>query len=207
MRSIQKQMKVQQEIYLREFDALTRVLQYFGRLKPDSSQHWSLTGLGEMTSHIRAQNDLLISLALENLEIEPLTPVDLAVILSTLVYEPRRYMKHDLTPCSRTAKKVFKDLLYVADDLRYIQEVENIHLPITIEFDFAPLVALWANGCRWSNLFKFTEMTDGDVVRSMRQLIDLLRQLETVPFMPPEFHAKIREAIPLIDRDLIKLIY
>lgn len=207
IRSIQKQMKVQQEIYLREFDALTRVLQYFGRLKPNNSQHWELTPLGEMTSHIRAQNDLLISLALENLEVETLTPVDLVVILSTLVYEPRRFMKHDLAPCSRTAKKVFKDLLYIADDLRYIQEIENIRLPITIEFDFAPIVALWANGSRWSSLFKFTEMTDGDVVRSMRQLIDLLRQLETVPFMPPEFHAKVREAIPLVDRDLIKLIY
>jgi superfamily II RNA helicase len=207
IRSLQKQMKVQQEIYLREFDALTRVLQYFGRLKPNSSQHWSLTPLGDMTSHIRAQNDLLISLVLENLEIDLLTPVDLAVILSTLVYEPRRFMKHDLAPCSRIAKKIFKDMLYIADDLRYIQEVENIHLPITVEFDFAPLVARWAGGSRWSNLFKFTEMTDGDVVRSMRQLIDLLRQMETVPFMPPEFHAKVREAIPLIDRDLIKLIY
>lgn len=207
IRSIQKQMKIQQEIYLREFDALTRVLQYFGRIKPNHHQQWQLTPLGEMTSHIRAQNDLLISLVLENLDVDSLTPVDLAVILSTLVYEPRRFMKYDLAPCSRTAKKIFKELLYIADDLRYVQEVENIRLPITIEFDFAPIVALWANGCRWSSLFKFTEMSDGDVVRSMRQLIDLLRQLETIPCMPPAFHAKVREAIPLIDRDLIQLIY
>lgn len=206
LRGMTKQVKRQQEIYLKEFDSLTRVLQYFGRLKPDG-RHWTMTPLGEMTAHIRAQNDLLISLVIEGLPHEELAPVEIAAILSTLVFEPRRLMEHDLSLCSKRVRNFFKDVLYIADDLRYVQEEENIRLPISVEFDFAPLVTLWGNGARWSTLFKFTEMTDGDVVRSMRQLIDLLRQMETLPGAPEEFQLKMREAVHLLDRDLIKLVY
>jgi len=205
IRGFSKQVKRQQEIYLKEFDALTRVLQYFGRLKPDG-KHWRLTALGEMTGHIRAQNDLLISLVIESLDYHDLTPVELAAIFSTLIFEPRRYMEHDLSACSKKVRSFFKDILQIADDLRFVQEEENIHLPITVEFDFAPLVVLWGNGARWSTLFKFTNMTDGDVVRSMRQLIDLLRQLEMLPSAPEDFRKKMHDVLPLLDRDLIKLV-
>lgn len=205
IRTLDKQIKRQQEIYLKEFDALTRVLQYFGRLKPEG-RHWHLTPLGEMTSHIRAQNDLLISLVLESIDFNSFTAVELAAIFSTLVFEPRRFMQHDLSPCSKKVRQFFKDILYIADDLRFVQEEENIKLGITVEFDFAPLVVLWGNGAKWSTLFKFTEMTDGDVVRAMRQLIDLLRQMEMLPTLPEEFKSKVREALPLLDRDLIQLV-
>lgn len=205
IKGLTKQIKRQQEIYLKEFDALTRVLQYFGRLKPDRYK-WHLTPLGENTSHIRAQNDLLISLVIESIDYSAFAPVEIAAIFSTLVFEPRRYMQHDLSPCSKKVRQFFKDILYIADDLRYVQEEENIKLPITVEFDFAPLVMLWGQGARWSSLFRFTEMTDGDVVRSMRQLIDLLRQIESLPGAPEELKKKVHEALPMLDRDLIKLV-
>lgn len=205
LRGLKKQVKRQQEIYLKEFDALTRVLQYFGRLKPDG-RHWHLTPLGEMTSHLRAQNDLLISLVLESMDVRDFSPVEIAAILSTMVFEPRRPMEHDLSLVSRKARRFFKEVLYIADDLRYVQEEENIRLSITVEFDFAPLVFLWGTGAKWSTLFEHTEMTDGDMVRSMRQLIDLLRQVEVIPTLPQEFKQKVHEAIPLLDRELIKLV-
>lgn len=205
IKGLSKQLKRQQEIYLKEFDALTRVLQYFGRLKPDR-QHWQITPLGELTGHIRAQNDLLISLVIESIDYNAFSPVEIAAIFSTLVFEPRRHMQHDLSPCSKKVRQFFKEMLYIADDLRYVQEEENIRLPITVEFDFAPLVILWGQGARWSNLFKFTEMTDGDVVRAMRQLIDLLRQIAMLPHAPDELKKKVYEALPLLDRDLIQLV-
>lgn len=205
IKGLTKQLKRQQEIYLKEFDALTRVLQYFGRLKPDRNR-WIITSRGEMTGHIRAQNDLLISLVIESLDYNDFTPIEIAAILSTMVFEPRRYMQHDLSACSKKVRQFFKDILYIADDLRYVQEEENIRLPITVEFDFAPLVVLWGNGAKWSTLFKFTEMTDGDVVRAMRQLIDLLRQIEMLPGAPEELRKKVHEALPLLDRDLIQLV-
>jgi len=205
LRGMSKQVKRQQEIYLKEFDALTRVLQYFGRLKPDG-RHWYLTPLGEMTSHIRAQNDLLISLVIEAMPYQELQPIDIAAILSTLVFEPRRIMDHDLSQCSKGVRTFFKEILYIADDLRYVQEEENVRLPISVEFDFAPLVVLWGNGARWSTLFKFTEMTDGDIVRPMRQLIDLLRQIEMLPGIDPILKEKVHAALPLLDRDLIRLV-
>ncbi|MGV3524402.1 MAG: DEAD/DEAH box helicase [Candidatus Sericytochromatia bacterium] len=205
IRVLSKQLKRQQEIYLKEFDALTRVLQYFGRIKPDNA-HWRITPMGEATGHIRAQNDLLISLVIESLDYTAFSPVEIAAIFSTLVFEPRRQMQHDLSACPRKVRNFFRDILAIADDLRFVQEEENIHMPITVEFDFAPLVMLWGTGAKWATLFKFTEMTDGDVVRSMRQLIDLLRQLETQPHIPDDLRKKVREALPLIDRDLIRLV-
>ena len=40
----------------------------------------------------------------------------------------------------------------------------------------------------------------------MRQLIDLLRQIESLPGAPEELKKKVHEALPLLDRDLIKLV-
>ena len=75
-----------------------------------------------------------------------------------------------------------------------------------MEFGFAPLVMLWGGGARWLTLFKFTDMSDGDIVRCMRQLIDLVRQVAMLPTLPEDFRKKVGEALPLLDRDLIQLV-
>ncbi len=205
IRGLSKQMKRQRELYLKEFDALTRVLQYFGRLKPDG-RHWTLTPLGEMTSHIRAQNDLLISLVLESVDYEAFSPVELAAIFSCLVYEPRRNAQPDMSPCSKKLTQFFREMLFIADDLRFVQDAEKVRLETSVEVGFAPIVMLWGKGAKWLTLFNYTEMSDGDIVRCMRQLIDLLRQITLLPTLPEDFKKKVGEALPLIDRDLIQLV-
>jgi superfamily II RNA helicase len=205
IRGLSKQMKTHRELYLKEFDALTRVLQYFGRIKPDGKR-WNLTPLGEMTAHIRAQNDLLISLVLESVDYEQFSPIEIAAILSCLVYEPRRNAEPDMSPCSKNLRQFFREMLFIADDVRFVQNAEKVNLELSVEFGFAPLVMLWGGGARWLTLFKFTDMSDGDIVRCMRQLIDLVRQVAMLPTLPEDFRRKVGEALPLLDRDLIQLV-
>lgn len=205
IRRIKREITNQKEVYLQEFFALVRVLETFGHVERNKELP-KLTQLGLLTSHIRANNDLLISLILQTVDFTNVSPVDLAVLLSTCIFEPRRRMSIDLSPCSKQVKRLFDICYELADELQYIQNNEGVHLSVSVELDFAPIVALWGNGCRWSTLFKFTEMADGDIVRSMRQLIDLLHQLSNAPLLVDMIKDKVRLAIEALDRDLIKIV-
>lgn len=205
IRSIQKQINKRRDVYLDDFDALARVLQFFKRIHL-KDKRLTLTEWGHITSAIRAQNDLLISRVLEQVDFAALNPVDTAALLSTLIFEPRRNLDHDFAPCSKTLKKMFRYVLHVADELRYVQEEENIPLTVSVEFDFAPIICLWGNGCQWSNLFKYTNMSDGDVVRSMRQLIDLITQLMMCNQLAPDLLNKLKIARQALDRDLVQVV-
>jgi ATP-dependent RNA helicase HelY len=68
---------------------------------------------------------------------------------------------------------------------------------------FASDVNAWANGRGLSDIID-PEMTPGDFVRTMRQLIDLLRQVEQTP-VSAEVRESAGEAVRLLNRGVVAL--
>lgn len=60
----------------------------------------------------------------------------------------------------------------------------------------------WYNGCEFIDLLDYTNMPEGDVVRYIRQILDLLQQIEHAT-LDEELRAKIREIEDKLDRDVI----
>ena len=68
------------------------------------------------------------------------------------------------------------------------------------DFGFCWASHKWASGHSLTSILKGSELTVGDFVRSMKQIIDLLRQLRAAA---PDLQVVIDQALGKIDRGVI----
>ena len=156
-----------------QFDRVLDLLERWGHLRG-----WALTARGELLASTYHESDLLVSEALVQGLFDDLDPAALAALASCLTYEHRS--PDDPPPPwfpSTELRGRFDDLVRVADRLRH-DEVDA-RLPTTRVPDagFVPLAFGWAGGEDLADVLEEEELSGGDFVRNVRQLLDLLRQL------------------------------
>ena len=195
----------QKEVYVDIFYRLVKVLKYFDNIIEENNLYL-LTPTGQLTAHIRAEKDLLISLALSNNDVVNLTSIELAALLSSLIYEARRERKSVTVIHSKSLKRALARVINIKNKLEGIQEKYRIDMELSIERESIPLVLKWGSGCSWAELKRNTPLDDGDIVRAFRQLIDLLHQLERVSTLPDTLQEKIKDAIKRLDRDILQIV-
>jgi ATP-dependent RNA helicase HelY len=156
----------------RRFELVLEVLEELGYVSG-----WALSDRGEALRRVYNEADLLVVEALERGLFGSLEPAELTAILSTLVYEPRgpdTEVVGDLpTGASRAA---WGHLLRLWRDLRTREEARGLELTREPNAGLAHRAFLWASGAPLDDVLG-EEDAPGDFVRSMKQLMDLLRQL------------------------------
>jgi ATP-dependent RNA helicase HelY len=142
---------------------------------------WSLTAAGEQLARLYHECDLLIAESLRTGLLDELDPAAIAGLASSFTYEARGAGR-GLTPWfpSARVRRRWADLEQLADDLN--QAEEEASLPVTRPPDagFFPLAYAWAAGDDLGDVIADEDMSGGDFVRNVKQLIDLLRQLGDV---------------------------
>ncbi|CAB4755381.1 unannotated protein [freshwater metagenome] len=138
---------------------------------------WKLNEKGEMLAGIFHESDLLIVEVMNRGLLDNLSVNDLVAVLSTLVYEPRG---GDTGGAPRwpneQVRQRFKKIERVSEQVQSIQHERGMHQHRAPNGGLAFETAAWANGRPLSKILD-VDLTPGDFVRSMRQLIDLLRQI------------------------------
>lgn len=197
--ALERQIEDQQERYLEEFKRFMKVLDHFEHLKNDKP-----TLKGELNAHLRTTNGLMMSQLIESDCLEGLSAVETAAVISTLLYEPRRTNTGvDFKFVPKKVRHAVDKVYRLAKDVEFVQDQNGVLVPINVEMAFVPLVIQWGQGAAWQQLAYSSRMDDGDIVRSMRQLIDLLHQIRLAPGVQDELRMKIELAIAALDRDLI----
>ena len=180
-------------VIARRFDLIKIVLDKFGYIKDDQ-----ITDSGKLLAKIYGETDLLIAQLIRNGSLNQLTSTELVSALSTLVYEARR----ETTPkIPRGGVEDF--LLELTKAWSEINEEETaLGLEPIRDPDpgFCMAAYRWASGHSLSAIFKGTELTVGDFVRSMKQIIDLLRQ---IAIASPNLAPVAAKALAQIDRGVI----
>lgn len=194
----ERQIARQQELYLEEFVNFTHVLTQFGHLANGKP-----TEAGELNAHIRATNGLLIAETIRRGVLDGLQPVELAAIISTLIFEPRRQLAVSLDGVPKAVRLAVERVFGIATEIGYAQERYGIRVPVNVEIALVPTILAWGNGADWPKVARAVELDDGDLVRAFRQLIDLLHQLRAAPGQPATFTGRITDAIRQLDRDVI----
>jgi superfamily II RNA helicase len=132
-----------------------------------------------------------------------LEPVEICAILSTLTYEKRR----DET--SRIRDRAFKKLVK-----NYISKVEKI-LKIEKKIigeevtklpdpGFVDAIIFWASGAEFEEMVnRFTRFAEGDIIRQIRQVIDLIRQFKRALRDDSSTREKLDRCLELINRDVV----
>jgi ATP-dependent RNA helicase HelY len=179
MRRLRKDIdKMQQQTHNRAGSVSARFMDVVDLLtEMDYINEWSLTEKGEVLSGIFHESDLLVVETMNKGIFDNLSVPDLVGVASTLIFEPRG---GDSGPATRwpsdLVRQRFKRIEKLSQRLNEAQRSRGLHMHRPPHGGLASECAAWASGKPLSKILD-PELTPGDFVRSIRQLIDLLRQI------------------------------
>ena len=180
-------------VIARRFDLIKVMLEKFGYLNNDI-----ITSNGKLLSKIYGETDILIAEMIRREAFGQLSAAELVSIVSVFVHESRKESPPKL-PRGAT-EEVLADLVKVwieINDLETELGLEPIREP---DAGFCWASYRWASGHSLSSILKGSDLTVGDFVRSMKQIIDLLRQISIAS---PHLSPIVKDALTRIDRGVI----
>ncbi len=166
-------------------------------------ENWTLTEFGEMLLGTFHELDLAIVESSRAGHLDGHDPATLAGIVATFVFEPRRN--------TETAQPWFPDarseaaVRGVARCVAEVQRLESAYgLPESRDVDPGLFAAThgWAAGGGLGDILDTEELSGGDFVRSMKQVIDVLSQLAVI-CLDVETRRTARRAIELVQRGIV----
>ena len=180
-------------VIAKRFDRIKVVLDKFGYIHEDA-----IAKSGKMLAKIYGETDLLIAEAIQAEVFTPLLPADLVSVISSCIYESRneeaaKIPRGDVQVALAAISKIYGKIHDAESDLN----LEPMRAP---DFGFCWASHRWASGHSLTSILKGSELTVGDFVRSMKQIIDLLRQLRGAA---PQLQTVIDLALTKIDRGVI----
>ncbi len=182
---------------VRQFEAILTVLGATGHVAD-----WTLTDAGQRLRRIYHEADLLLSIALERGLFDGLEPAEVAALASCVTYEHRSAEPPPppVLPNQLVRDRV-RDLESLSEELLRIERRHKVPRSREPQAGFAAAAWSWASG-QDLDLILDEDLTGGDFVRNVRQLIDLLRQISEVAPEPATRRAA-REASEALVRGVI----
>ena len=180
-------------VIARRFDLIKVMLEKFGYLNNDI-----ITSNGKLLSKIYGETDILIAEMIRREAFGQLSAAELVSIVSVFVHESRKESPPKLP--RGAVEEVLADLVKVwieINDLETELGLEPIREP---DAGFCWASYRWASGHSLSSILKGSDLTVGDFVRSMKQIIDLLRQISIAS---PHLSPIVKDALTRIDRGVI----
>jgi ATP-dependent RNA helicase HelY len=189
---LERRVRKRSESLARQFDRVLRVLESWGYV-----DGWALTDAGQLLTRLYAETDLLLAEALRTGLLDGTTAPELAALVSCFTYEhrgpedaalpPVRWPSSRVAKRARELERLWRDLSANEDDAG-LPETRNVD-PGLVEAMHA-----WAAGDSLADVLEDDEdLTGGDFVRHVKQVVDLLHQVADVA-PDPETAARAREA-------------
>ena len=166
---------------------------------------WSLTDRGRVLARLYHESDLLVAEVLVAGLLDGLDPPALAAVASCLTYEHR---SRDLPPPpglpGAEAAERWRRVRTLAEGL--VLDEERHRLPTTRRPDasFAAAAAAWCRGAALDDVLLLADLSGGDFVRNVKQLVDLLRQIGQIAPDPSTADAA-RRAVQRLERGVVAL--
>ena len=180
-------------VIAKRFDRIKVILDKFGYIDNDV-----ITKSGKLLAKIYGETDLLISESIQAGVFNTLAPADLVSVISACIYESRndeaaKVPRGDVQLALAVVSKIYAKIHDAESDMN----LEPMRAP---DFGFCWASHKWASGHSLTSILKGSELTVGDFVRAMKQIIDLLRQLRAAA---PELQPIIDQSLKQIDRGVI----
>ena len=177
---LERQVKGRSASLARQFDRVLQLLESWGYL-----DGWSLTPSGDRLSRIYHEADLLIAQCLSEGLLDGLDPAAMAGLASAFTFETRGPGDNPVPwfPSSDVRKR-WAQIEAVHGRLVDAEEAAGLQPTRPLDPGFIGLAHAWAGGEDLSDVLEDEELSGGDFVRNIKQLIDLLRQLAEVAAVP-----------------------
>jgi len=160
----------------RKFDRVLRILEVWGYL-----DGWALTDGGERLARLFHESDLLVVECLRRGLLDDLDAPSLAALVSVFTYEHRspEPPPPPWFPDQRVRRRWLR-IEELAKELRAMEDEAGIAETRPPDPSFVAVAYAWAAGEGFAEVVAEEELSGGDFVRNVKQLIDLLRQIADV---------------------------
>lgn len=190
---LQERINSRTNVIAKRFDRIKLILDKFGYINNDA-----IAQSGKMLAKIYGETDLLIAESIQAGVFNQLSPADLVAVISSCIYESRneeaaKVPRGEVQNALAIISKIYGKIHEAESDLN----LEPMRAP---DFGFCWASHKWASGHSLTSILKGSDLTVGDFVRSMKQIIDLLRQLRAAA---PDLQVAIDQALAKIDRGVI----
>ena len=173
---IRSRVKGRSQSIARDFDRVLGILTSWGYV-----DGWTLTDAGEMLARTFHESDLLVVESLRQGLLDDLDPATMAGLVSVFVYEHRSPDQPPLPWFPNNAvKKRWVQIAALSAELQEIEQEDALVVHRGPDPTFLAIAFAWAAGEGFAEVVEEEELTGGDFVRTVKQLIDLLRQLAII---------------------------
>jgi hypothetical protein len=198
-----RQLEQLRSAYWQEFLRVVEVLEQFGAVR-ERSLEWK----GRLIAGLRHDNELLVAESVAHGVFNDVTAAEAAAVCSALIEEARSgepTLARVFLRKRPKLKRKLDQLMRVAETVHEAQRARHLRVPISVHSGFMPSVFRWASGeDDWTGIVdEAFGGHEGDLIRAMRRLIDLLRQLSDSPEVPAETSRLLAEVARVIDRGIV----
>ncbi len=189
--------------YWQEFLHVVEVLETFGCVKGDR-----LLPKGRLVAALRHDHELLVAEVVHRGIFEDATMPEVAALASCLIEEARSGEEGPAKGFLKARPKLRRKLRQMelaAEAILAVQRQVRLSRPVGVQAGFMPAVYRWASGDDdWTGIVQEAfGGHEGDLIRAMRRLIDLLRQLAEAPEVPTALEATCAQAARSLDRGIV----
>lgn len=182
-------------VIAKTFDRICQVLDHLGYIEGEKP-----LDQGKILAKIYAESDLLLTETIRRGVLDDLSAPELLSVVSAMIYESRGSENYSPKMPHANVANALATITSIWAQLEEIEEVFGVKTQREPDFGFAYASYRWASGHNLSSVLKGTDMTVGDFVRSIKQLIDLLTQIGGAE---ESLRPRCKEAIRKIDRGVV----
>ena len=159
-------------VIAKTFDRICNVLTHLGYIEGEKPLEQ-----GKILAKIYAESDLLLTESIRRGVFNNLNAPELLSVASAMIYESRSAENYAPKMPHQNVANALATVAKIWVELEDIEDEFDVKTQREPDFGFCYAAYRWANGHSLSSVLKGTDMTVGDFVRSIRQLIDLLTQI------------------------------
>ena len=191
--SLQDKVSMKTKVIPRQFDEISDILSSRGYI---SGEKVSAAGL--LLMKIYAEMDLVIAETFRSGIVDDLNPAELVGMLSIFLYEARKD-NPIILPNSRLQEKI-SEISKIWLSIHEDEIAARINQTRSLDIGFFMGAYKWANGASLKSVLDEFEIGVGDFIRSIKQITDLLRQLQIAY---PQNKERFTSCIDAINRGII----
>ena len=189
--------------YWHEFLNVVNILEHFGAV-----QDGKLLGKGQLIAGLRHDNELLVAEIIDHGLLAGTTLAEAATLCSCLIEESRSgdgAVARTFLKKRPKLRHALQEMGAIAETVEAAQRQRHLSMPTGISTGFMPAVFRWASGDNdWAAIVEESfGGHEGDLIRALRRLIDVLRQLGEAPEVPAEQATLLGKAARVIDRGIV----
>lgn len=196
VRGLERRINARTQTLARQFDRVLKVLENLGYVR-----RFGLTQRGERLCRIYGEGDILVAQALAEGVFDGLAAPEMAALVSTIVYESRERTPPPVEIPTQDVRRRHNDLEGLFRQVRRAESTHGVELCRELDPGFMGAAFHWAEGKALEDVLAMIRMAPGDFVRTCKQLLDMLRQIEDVA--DPSVAALAREAHDAVNRGVV----